>query len=337
MNLVRIAQSVAAQPKVSSMGHPTLTLRVARIERVTPLIKRFTLSAPDGGALPPFTGGSHIIVQMRDGTRQVNNAYSLMNSPRAPGCYQIGVRRQEPSKGGSAFLHDKVAEGDTLTVTPPNNLFPLDASANHHVLIAGGIGITPFLSQLHELADQGGSYELHYAFRSATHGAFCDELAAACGDRVRFYIDDQGPTLDVPALLRAMAPGSHAYVCGPATLIDAVRSAAQDVGLPPSRLHVEQFAAAAPTGDAYTVVLAKSGKTVHVASGESILNAIERDSAVPVPCLCREGVCGTCETRILEGEATHFDQYLSAQEKEAQKTLLICVSRAKGHTLVLDL
>ena len=315
----------------------TLRVRVTRIEPVTPLIKRYTLEALDGGALPPFTGGSHIIVQMRDGSRHYDNAYSLMSSPNALGNYQIGVRRETPSKGGSAFLHDKVAEGDALSITYPNNLFALDKTARHHVLIAGGIGITPFMSQLHDLRQRGGSYELHYAFRADEHGAFRDELAGLCGDRVSFYVDSKGQRLDLAGLLGGMEPGAHAYVCGPGPLIDAVRGAAQAVGVESARVHVEQFAAPKSMGGAFTVVLAKSGKTVEVAAGESILNAIERDSTVPVECLCREGVCGTCETRILEGEAEHADQYLSNAEKAAQKTMLICVSRAKGGRIVLDL
>ncbi|WP_332607772.1 PDR/VanB family oxidoreductase [Achromobacter sp. ESBL13] len=312
-------------------------MRVTRIERVTPQVKRYTLEAMDGGALPPFTGGSHIIVQLRDGTRHYHNAYSLMSSPNALGSYQIGVRRETPSKGGSAFMHDKVAEGDAFHITAPNNLFALDKAARHHVLIAGGIGITPFMSQLHDLHRCAGSYELHYAFRADEHGAFRDELARLCGNGVRFYVDSKGQRLDLAGLLGGMESGAHAYVCGPGPLIDAVRGAAQAVGIESARVHVEQFAAPKQTGGAFTVVLAKSGKTVEVAAGESILNAIERDGSVPVECLCREGVCGTCETHILEGEAEHADQYLSNAEKAAQKTMLICVSSAKGSRLVLDL
>ncbi|MBB2919282.1 PDR/VanB family oxidoreductase [Cupriavidus alkaliphilus] len=321
--------------------YQTLQVRVSRIEHVTPLIKRFTMEAIDGGELPPFTGGSHVIVQMRDGERLYSNAYSLMSSPDALGSYQIGVRREEKSKGGSAFLHERVAEGDALTITTPNNLFALDDGAHHHVLIAGGIGITPFMSQMHELRKRGASHELHYAFRADEHGAFRDELAAftqqSSGGRVSFYVDSKGQKLDLSGLLGAMDAGAHVYVCGPAPLIDAVRQAAQHVGVDPSRVHWEQFAAPEQAGDAFTVVLAKSGKTVEVGAGESILKAIERDGTVPVECLCREGVCGTCETRILEGEAVHFDQYLSDKEKAAQKTMMICVSRARGGKLVLDL
>ena len=321
-------------------AYQTIPVRVARVEAVTPLIKRFTLAAADGSALPPFTGGSHVIVRMRDGERRYNNAYSLMSCPASLGSYQIGVRREADSKGGSAFLHDQVKEGDLLDITAPNNLCALAPEARHHVLVAGGIGITPFVSQMHALRRGGGSYELHYAFRAPEHGAFGDELAAlaaASSARMQTYVDSLGQQLDLAALAGGLAEDAHLYVCGPAPLIEAVRNAAQAAGVAPGRVHWEQFAAPAQDGAAFTVVLAKSGKTVEVGAGESILKAIERDGTVPVDCLCREGVCGTCETRILEGEAEHLDQYLSDREKTSGQTMMICVSRARTGTLVLDL
>ncbi|RXZ42048.1 PDR/VanB family oxidoreductase [Crenobacter cavernae] len=313
-----------------------MTVRVTAIDEVTPLIKRFTLEATNGENLPAFTGGSHVIVQMQDGAKRHSNAYSLMSSPRDLSCYQIGVRREEQSKGGSAFMHDKVAVGDTLTISTPNNLFALSDTGSKHVLIAGGIGITPFVSQMAELAERGADYELHYSFRSFEHGAFAGELAAgAHGERCRFYVNSEGTPLNVDALVDKTTKDGHVYVCGPRPLIDAVISACRRRGLAEEQIHWEQFAAAPQTGGAFTVVLAKSGRELQVEEGGSILKAIE--STVSVECLCREGVCGTCETKILEGEAEHFDQYLSDAEKAAQQTMMICVSRAKGARIVLDL
>ncbi|MDF3835471.1 PDR/VanB family oxidoreductase [Cupriavidus basilensis] len=319
-------------------SYQSMRVTVTRIEDVTPQIKRFTMALPEGGPMPGFTGGGHVIVQMEDGGQRYSNAYSLMNSPEDRSCYQIGVRREERSKGGSAFMHDKVRAGDTLTITTPNNMFALREQAQHHVLIAGGIGITPFMSQLHDLRRRGARYELHYAFRSPEHGAFRDELAGAPDSgRIRFYADSLGQKLDLGGLLGGLQDGAHVYVCGPQPLIDAVRNTAATLGVPKDRVHWEQFAATVQNGGAFSVVLAKSGKTVEVASGETILKAIEREHAASVDCLCREGVCGTCETRILDGEAQHFDQYLSDDEKAAQKTMMICVSRARGQRIVLDL
>ena len=315
------------------------TAKVIAVEQVTPLIKVFTLAREDGQALPAFTGGSHIIVQMpaTDG-RPYSNAYSLMSDPADTRHYQIGVRLEDTSKGGSAFMHHQVAVGSTLMISAPNNLFALDPGARRHVLIAGGIGITPFLAQLHELRANGADYELHYAFRSPEHGAFHAELGkgphAAC---TRFYSDSLASRLDIKALIGRLHEGAHVYVCGPRPLIEAVIETARELGVPDQRVHWEQFAAAPITGGAFTVTLARSGVELRVEAGMSILQAIENAKAATVECLCREGVCGTCETPILEGEAEHLDQYFSDDEKASHKSLLICVSRARGASLVLDL
>lgn len=316
-----------------------IAARVTGVEQVTPLIKRFTLVRQDGESLPSFSGGSHIIVQMKDvDGRQHSNAYSLMSDPQATASYQIGVRLEEQSKGGSAFMHEQVEVGSELMISTPNNLFAIDGSARKHVLIAGGIGITPFLAQLHELHGQGADYELHYAFRSPEHGAFQDELAAGPhAAHTRVYIDSQEQRLDLVALLGGLESDAHVYVCGPRPLIDAVVATAKQQGLADRRVHWEQFAAAPATGGAFTVILAKSGQELLVEEGMSILQAIEKANAAEVECLCREGVCGTCETRILEGEAEHFDQYLSDEEKATQQTMMLCVSRARTGRLVLDL
>jgi len=319
-------------------NYQMMTVRVSAIEQATPQIKRFTLTAVDGGQLPVFTGGSHVIVQMQDGTKRHSNAYSLMSSPRDLSHYQIGVRREEQSKGGSAFMHDKVQVGDELTISTPNNLFALADVPAKQVLIAGGIGITPFFPQLVELAERGADYELHYSFRSPEHGAFADELAGgAHGANCQFYINSEGRPLGVDTLVDRLPRDAHVYVCGPRPLIDAVIAACRSKGLGEEQIHWEQFAAAPQSGAGFTVVLAKSGREIAVGEDESILKAIEKEGSVPVECLCREGVCGTCETKILEGEAEHRDQYLSDGEKAAQKTMMICVSRARGARLVLDL
>lgn len=320
-------------------NYEMIAARVTGVEQVTPLIKRFTLQRLDGQALPAFTGGSHVIVQMRgaDG-RCFSNAYSLMSDPGDTRSYQIAVRLEEQSKGGSAFMHREVEVGSELTISTPNNLFALDPAAGRHVLIAGGIGITPFLAQLHELRARGADYQLHYAFRAPEHGAFQEQLQSGeeCA-RVRFYVDSLGQRLDLEALCAGLADDHHLYVCGPRPLIDAVIASARQRGIAEARVHWEQFAAAPASGGAFTVVLARSGRELRVEEGMSILQAIEKENAAEVECLCREGVCGTCETRILEGQAEHFDQYLSDEEKAAQRTMMLCVSRARGERLVLDL
>lgn len=314
-----------------------ITVRVVRIEQASPLIKRFTLQAEDGRDLPAFSGGSHVIVQIPTASGLIHNAYSLMGSPFSLQQYQIAVRREEASRGGSAFMHAQLAEGDILQISPPNNLFALHATSGRQILIAGGIGITPFMSQMEELQASGAAFELHYAFRSREQAAFVDELAARYGAHCHFYDAAQGELCNVAGLLAQLGEQDHVYVCGPASLIEAVKLAGAEQDIPPARLHWEQFAASAQSGEAFTVVLARSGHEIRVEAEQSILQAIETDGTAAVECLCREGVCGTCEVGIVEGEAEHRDQYLSEEEKQAQKSLLICVSRARGGRIVLDL
>ncbi|WP_160287589.1 PDR/VanB family oxidoreductase [Pseudomonas knackmussii] len=309
-------------------------VRVSAVEQASPLIKRFTLVREDGQPLPAFSGGSHVIVQ----GDSFCNAYSLMSDPRDLSHYQIGVRLEEPSKGGSAFMHQQVEVGTRLTISTPKNLFALDPSAARHVLIAGGIGITPFLAQLHDLEGGDTPYELHYAFRSPEHGAFLGDLEAGPHARyVRFYIDSLDRRLDLKVLFAGLEEGAHLYVCGPKPLIDGVIDGAKAAGIADERVHWEQFAAAPAEGAAFTVVLARSGRELRVEEGMTILQAIENVKAAKVECLCREGVCGTCETAILEGEAEHFDQYLSDAEKASQQSLMLCVSRSRTARLVIDL
>jgi len=315
----------------------SITVDVVAIETLTPLIKRFTLALPDGAPLPSFSGGAHVLVSMQDGETWHHNAYSLLSSPHDTRQYQIAVRREEASRGGSAYMHDKVEVGSRLAIGTPANLFELARDARRHVFIAGGIGITPFLAQLAEHSPDAYELELHYAYRSPEHGAFVDELnSGPHAANVHCYVDSLGQRLNLLELFRNLPGDAHVYVCGPQGLNDAVHANAALLGWPKSQLHSEQFAAGDTAGSAFTVVLAKSGIEVEVGEDDTILKAIER-AGVTVESLCREGVCGTCEVAILEGEADHRDQYLDDDEKAAQKTLLLCVSRSRTPRLVIDL
>lgn len=310
---------------------------VKQIEQITPLIKTFTFALKNGQNFPAFTGGSHVLVQMKDGETCYSNAYSLMSDPNDLSHYKISVRLEEMGRGGSKYLHEKTTVGDQLTLSSPNNLFALAPTGQKHVLIAGGIGITPFIPQLSELHERGAEYELHYAFRAPEHGALWPQLQESIhASRCYSYIDSEGKRLDLEALISSQPKETHIYVCGPKPLIDAVIDCCNRNRFRDSYIHFEQFATEIPAdGEAFTVVLAKSGVEVQVKADQTILQAIE--SLVEVDCLCREGVCGTCETNILEGEAVHYDQYLSDDEKKSQKSIMLCVSRAKGERLVLDL
>lgn len=308
---------------------------VSAVEQLTPLIKRFTFKRKDGLNFPEFTGGSHIIVKMND---KLSNAYSLMSNNKDLSTYQVCVRKDAEGKGGSIFMHDQCLENYELEVSSPNNLFELSPTGQKHILIAGGIGITPFIPQMDELADRGVDYELHYAFRSPEHAALLNELKQSRhADQVFTYIDSEGKNLDLNLLLANQPKGTHVYVCGPKPMIDAVIDTCNRNRYRDENIHWEQFASTQPeNGEAFTVVLAKSGQSVEVKADQTILQAIELLN-IDVECLCREGVCGTCETAILQGEAEHYDQYLSDAEKAAQQSIMICVSRAKGKEITLDL
>ncbi|MER2474620.1 PDR/VanB family oxidoreductase [Photorhabdus laumondii] len=311
---------------------------VTNIETITPTVKRFTLKPSQNRQLPSFIGGSHIFVHMENGDNYYNNAYSLLTSPFDSQYYQIAIKREEHSRGGSVFMHEKVAIGDKLVISEPNNLFALSSEAKKHILIAGGIGITPFLSHLHELKQKNMDYELHYCYRNPDEGAFTQELMASeFNDKIIYHVSSEGSRLELDTLIPRLPEGSHIYTCGSKTLNEGVKQSAQKAKFPDHQLHFEQFMVEDKTGDAFTLILARSGVELEVDNESTILQTIERNSTVSVESLCREGICGTCEVAILEGEADHRDHYFSDEEKESQTSMLICCSRAKGKRLVLDL
>ncbi len=315
----------------------TLNVVVTAIEQVTPLIKHFTLAAVGGEPLPAFSAGSHIIVVMHTPARAHRNPYSLLGSPRCLDRYEIAVRRMEQSRGGSHYLHDLVQVGSRLEIAHPVNLFGLDKIARRHLLIAGGVGITPILAHLEELQDGSTPFELHYAVRSPQHAAFAQRLRERAGASLRMYYDSAGQSLDLDALLSNQPLGTHVYACGPAGLIDAVTATARSLGWPGSHVHWERFAAP-PVGDAFEAYLARSQRSVRIPSDRSLLESIEA-AGVEVPYLCRGGVCGYCRTRVLEldGELLHNDHFLSDAEKARGASIMPCVSRARCSRLVLDL
>lgn len=226
-------------------------VQVSQVEPLTEQVKRFTLVATDGKPLPAFTGGSHIIVQMSDGDNQYSNAYSLLSSPHDTSSYQIAVRLEENSRGGSRFLHQQVKVGDRLTISTPNNLFALIPSARKHLFIAGGIGITPFLSHMAELQHSDVDWQLHYCTRNPESCAFRDELVQhPQAEKVHLHHSSTGTRLELARLLADIEPGTHVYTCGPEALNEAVRSEAARLDIAADTLHFEQFAIEDKTGDA---------------------------------------------------------------------------------------
>lgn len=292
----------------------------------------------DGSALPAFSAGAHIDVHLPGGlVRQ----YSLCNPPGETQRYRIAVLRDAASRGGSATVHDQLQVGTVLDIGAPRNLFELDPSAPHHLLLAGGIGITPLKAMAHTLAAQGASFELHYCTRSPRHAAFRRALQALVPEgRLHLHHDHGNPAqgLDIAGLLKAPAAGTHLYYCGPAGFMKACADASAH--WPAGTVHSEHFKApepaapkAAPDG-AFEVQLARSGVTLQVPPEQSIVRAIEL-SGHRVPTSCLSGLCGACKVNYLAGEVDHQDYILSDEERKTCMT--VCVSRAKGPVLVLDL
>ena len=321
------------------MSRSTLNVRVARKANEAVDICTFDLISADGSTLPAFSAGSHVDVHLPNGlTRQ----YSLCNDPAESHRYLIGVLKDPVSRGGSRAMHELVNEGDALEISAPKNHFALAHGARRSLLLAGGIGITPILCMAERLAIAGEDFEMHYCTRSRERTAFHDRIqASAFANRVRVHFDDGAPAqkLDLAALLARPEPGTHLYVCGPKGFMDAVLATARAAGWPAGQLHYEFFSAdvvqRADDGS-FQVKLASSGRIVVVPKEKTVVQALA-DAGVAVQTSCEQGVCGTCLTRVLEGEPDHRDMYLGTDEQEANDQFLPCCSRSKSPLLVLDL
>jgi ferredoxin-NADP reductase len=301
-----------------------MTVRVAGIWDVSTTTKVFALTHPTGGLLPRFTPGSHIVIHMRDGGKVHRNSYSLINGGYSESLgYFIGVQLAPNSKGGSKYMHEKVARGGELTISVPANCFPAAEYAVKHLLIAGGIGITPLLAHRTHLKLLEQRVELHYTFRSAETAAFVPFLGFQNDPNVYLYDDSLGQKLDVPALIRRQPEGTHLYPCGPAGLMDAANNAAEALDWPAESIHVERFGAGPRKGDEpFESVCQNSGKTINVGATEHLLDCLER-VGIEVPFGCRAGSCGTCEVGVLAGKIIHRDTVLSAAERAEGKKMLV--------------
>lgn len=298
----------------------------------------FELAAADGGRLPAFRAGAHIDVHLPDGlVRQ----YSLCGDPRDRRRYRIAVLKAAPSRGGSRALHEIVRTGDRIEIGAPKNHFALAGGAARTLLFAGGIGITPIICMADTLARAGAEFELHYCVRTPRRAAFAQRLMRApYAGRVHFHYGEAagGRRLDLPSVLAGADARTHLYVCGPAGFMDAVRDCALAHGWDPSRIHREHFAQAAQAAPArpFDIRIASSGAVVHVPADTSALDALARHG-IHVPSACREGLCGTCLTGVLDGEPEHRDLFLDDARRARNDCMAPCCSRARGPSLTLDL
>lgn len=310
----------------------TIPLRVAAAEPLSPTLKRFVLESDGGGELPTGSAGAHLLLTIPGPPRTHRNAYSLITHPEERRRYEIVVRRVENGRGGSVHMHEAVRPGDVLRAAWPANLFPLALAARRHLLISGGIGITPMLSYLSVLHAAGPPYELHQLCRDEDRPAFEALLAPFAGGIVSVH----GRTgLDLGCVLGRQPLGTHLYTCGPRPLMDTVTARARALGWPASNVHLESFGDHRG-GAPFRITAVRSRRTLEVAGDQTILEALE-EAGIAAPCLCRGGVCGECRTPVLGGRPEHRDDVLDEDEKRGNKVMMICVSRAHTPELVLDI
>ncbi|MDX2562182.1 PDR/VanB family oxidoreductase [Streptomyces sp. TX20-6-3] len=311
------------------MSENPLQLIVHRMTWEAEGVLSVELTHPDGKPLPAWTPGAHIDVHVGGQIRQ----YSLCGDPQDQGAYRIGVLNEPSSRGGSRFVHTQLRPGQYVMVSAPRNHFALEDAASY-VFVAGGIGITPLLAMAREAARRGAEWRMVYGGRSRASMAFTTELALLDGDMTLVPQDELGH-IDLDAVLGGLPDGALVYSCGPEPLLAAVEQRC-----PEGRLRLERFAAPTVerTGDEeeFEVECRASGLTLRVDAHTSILDAVE-NAGIDVDSSCRDGICGSCETRVLDGTPDHRDFLLSEAERAAGATMMLCVSRCASGRLVLDL
>jgi ferredoxin-NADP reductase len=308
-------------------------LLVKKAEVVAEDVVALTLVSPGGEALPAWSPGAHVDLVLSD---DLVRQYSLCSAPGEDGTWRIGVLRAPDSRGGSQRVHDCLTEGTTVTVRGPRNHFPLVAAPAYQ-FIAGGIGITPILPMIAHAEAAGADWRLLYGGRHRASMAFLPELAEY-GDRVTVVPQDEAGLLDLDAVLGTPQPGKLVYCCGPEGLLSAVEG--KCASWPPGSLHLERFSAKpqeiSEVGDqSFELVLQQTGVTVTVPPDKSVFEAA-LEAGANVLGSCMEGICGTCETEVVEGEVDHRDSVLNEDERASNEFMMICVSRCKSKRLVLN-
>ncbi|NNL16977.1 MAG: 2Fe-2S iron-sulfur cluster binding domain-containing protein [Flavobacteriaceae bacterium] len=315
-----------------------LNVKIARIEEVAMNIKTYFLEPTEGKVLPKFSAGSHIDLELPSG---IKRSYSLVNPPFEQHQYQIAVKKEENGKGGSKELHEKVGIGDILKISIPKNNFVLYEKPKRFILIAGGIGITPLISMAHRLEELDKHFEFHICAKDEKEIPFTYELKNwSFAPMVELHLDKNGkPTIDLSAILSKPDSETLIYVCGPKVFNDWILSSAVDMGWEKNQLKQELFTADASAFDPpreFQVILRKSNKTINVPKNLSIIDAIEMQG-ISIDYSCLQGTCGTCVSQVIEGKIDHRDAVLSEEEKLMNQKICLCVSRAKGDKLILDL
>lgn len=311
----------------------TLRARIGSVTSEAPSINSYALWPVDCDVLPPFTAGAHVDLILGNG---LVRSYSLTNSQDERHRYVIAVQQDRNSRGGSKWIHENVRVGDVITLDGPRNNFGLNEGAQKSLLIAGGIGITPFLSMIERLDALKRDWELIYCARDRARAAFFSALEARAFVRVNLDEEPGGTALDIATIVRSASEDTHLYCCGPVPMLEAFESATKDVAR--DRVHLEYFSAKeAPSREReFTVVLHRSGRELSVPAGKTILEVL-REHGIEAAYSCTEGMCGTCETAVIGGIPDHRDAVLTEMERASNKTIMICCSGSKTEKLVLDI
>ncbi|WP_139006304.1 PDR/VanB family oxidoreductase [Arthrobacter crystallopoietes] len=324
------------------MSNESFDLVVRGLRQESSSVMSLELALPDGRALPQWQPGAHLDIVLPSGlVRQ----YSLCSDPGDLRRYRLAVLRETNGRGGSEEIHSQTRLGTKLTARGPRNHFKIEDGAAHYLLVAGGIGITPILAMARQLVAAGKSTKVVYCGSSRQTMAFIDEVQEIMGDSLAVYPKDERGRADLLTEIKDAPAGTAVYACGPERLLADLQQITMDT-LGAGAFHAEHFAAATPppsttgttdtaTDAPFEIELRQSGRTLTVPPEKSVLDVVLEVNPSFMSS-CEEGFCGTCETKVLEGEVEHRDTILSEKERAKNDTMFICVSRSKCPKLVLD-
>ncbi|WJM95808.1 2Fe-2S iron-sulfur cluster-binding protein [Pseudomonas defluvii] len=318
----------------------TLKTRVLKKTILSDRVVGLTLGLLDGAEFPVWEPGAHIELELPVSRAEpLYRQYSLCGQRANTREWKVAVLKDEASRGGSAYIHEVLQEGDVLPVSIPRNHFPFNADKKCF-FIAGGIGITPIVPMIQAAAAAGQDWRLLYLARNDNDFIFLDELQRLDDSRIQIHASDQDGMFDLQLVLQTLDKHTVVYSCGPQGLLNILEKYQQEqIGIG-WQLVLERFSvetnASMLTGNSFIVTLHRSGKSITVAGNETILAALKREG-MRVKCSCQNGTCGTCETVVISGQPEHRDFVLSEEERQLSETMMICVSRALSDELVLDL
>ncbi|WP_299847823.1 PDR/VanB family oxidoreductase [uncultured Roseovarius sp.] len=311
-----------------------MKVRIAKIRDEATDVRSYRLEPEGGENLPEFTAGSHVDVFISEG---LSRQYSICSDPADTGYYRVGIQKDANSTGGSEAVFREFAEGQVIEISEPRNHFRLKEDGVDFTLIGGGIGITPILAMAQRLAGLGKSFRLYYLARSEDRFGFADLLKdSALSDKISYHNDAKDGLPDLAAMIGAHEAGRHVYCCGPTPLMDAVKDTCR--AWPPMTVHFEHFTAVqSDTAEdtAFEVQLGQGGEVLTVGADQTLLEVL-RAHGLEIETQCTQGLCGTCEQAVLEGDVDHRDLVLDDDEKAENSCMMVCVSRAKSGRLVLD-